>query len=121
MINGIICVAGPFCLSGIVISPKVSVVPSVLVASSDAPPNAPISEAETRVRTIPRYDLFARVQRLEDTMFSKADAKEMEKRAEAMEKRMEKRAEAMEKKMDGKFFITTAISLGALFNSLRKP
>ena len=58
-------------------------------------------------------------------MFFKADAKEMEKRmekrAEAMEKRMEKRAEAMEKKMDGKFFITTAISLGALFNSLRKP
>ena len=58
-------------------------------------------------------------------MFSEADAKEMknrmEKRAEAMvEKRMEKRAEAMEKKMDGKFFITTAISLGALFNSLRK-
>ena len=51
-------------------------------------------------------------------MFSKADAKEMEKRmekrAEAMEKRMEKRAEAMEKKMDGKFFITTAISLGTI-------
>ena len=111
MINGIICVAGPFCFSSSAFSPKVSIV----AASSDAPPNAPISEAETRVRTIPRYDLFARVQRLEDTMFSKADVKEMEKR-------MEKRAVAMEKRMDViKFFITTSISLGALFNSLRKP
>ena len=63
---------------------------------------------------ISRYDLFARVQRLEDTMFSKADAKEMETR-------MEKRAEAMKKGMDVQFFITTSISLGALFNSLRKP
>jgi hypothetical protein len=47
-------------------------------------------------------------------MFSKADAKEMETR-------MEKRAEAMKKRMDVQFFITTSISLGALFNSLRKP
>ena len=35
MINGIICVAGPFCFTGSVISPKVSVVPSVLVALAD--------------------------------------------------------------------------------------
>ena len=34
---------------------------------------------------------------------------------------MEKRADSMEKRMDGKFFITTSISLVALFNSLRKP
>ena len=81
---------------------------------------------------IPRYDLFARVQRLEDTMFSKADAKEMEKRADeksvVMEKRMDeksaamlKRMDEMEKRMDVKFFITTIISLVALLNSLRKP
>ncbi len=43
MINGIICVAGSLCFSGSVISPKVSVVHSVLVTLSDAPPNAPIS------------------------------------------------------------------------------
>jgi hypothetical protein len=50
-------------------------------------------------------------------MFSKVDAKEMEKRR--MEKRaeaMEKRAEALEKRMDG---ITTAISLGTVCGSLR--
>jgi hypothetical protein len=48
---------------------------------------------------ISRYDLFTRVQRLEDTMFSKADAKEMETRLEAKKKRM-----------DVQFFITTSIS-----------
>ena len=47
-------------------------------------------------------------------MFSKDDAKEMEKR-------MALKAEAMEKRTDGKFFITTSISLVALYNSLRKP
>ena len=86
--------------------------------------NVPISEEETRVRrSIPRYDLFARVQRLEDTMFSKTDAKEMERRMDiksaAMEKRMDIKSAAMEKRMDGKFLITTSISLVALLNSLR--
>jgi len=99
MINGIICVAGPFCFSSSVISPKVSVVPSVLAALSEAFPDMTFSRG---------YNGW----KLEDTMFSKADAKEMETR-------MEKRAEAMKKRMDVQFFITTSISLGALFNSLR--
>ena len=57
-------------------------------------------------------------------MFSKTDAKEMERRMDiksaAMDKRMDIKSAAMEKRMDGKFLITTSISLVALLlNSLR--
>ena len=68
-------------------------------------------------RSIPTYDLFSRVQRLEDTMLTKADGKEMEKRAEermdAMERRADEKMAAMDTKTNIMFSVTTLIALYA--------
>ena len=52
-----------------------------------------------KVETIPRWDLFSRVQRLEDSMFTKFDAKEMEER---MEERSDRKMAEMEERSDMK-------------------
>ena len=52
-----------------------------------------------KVETIPRWDLFSRVQRLEDSMFTKFDAKEMEER---MEERSDRKMAEMEERSDRK-------------------
>ena len=49
-----------------------------------------------KVSVIPRWDLYARVSRIEDTMFTKEDAKEMQKTTERTEKEeMEKKVECL--------------------------
>ena len=52
-----------------------------------------------KVETIPRWDLFSRVQKLEDSMFTKFDAKEMEER---MEERSDRKMAEMEERSDKK-------------------
>ena len=64
---------------------------------------------------IPKYDVFGRLQRLEDSMFTKEDAKEMraENKAEMKEMRAEMkemRAE-MELRMNWMFAISALIAL----------
>lgn len=68
---------------------------------------------------ISKYDVFGRLQRLEDTMFTKENAKEMraETKAEMQEMRAETKADmqemraAMELRMNWMFAISTLISL----------
>jgi len=55
-----------------------------------------------RVSVIPRWDLYARVSRIEETMFTKEDAKDMQKKTEEMQKKTEKKMEEMQKKTDKK-------------------
>ena len=78
------------------------------------------------IAAIPKYDVFGRLQRLEDSMFTKEDAKEMraETKAEMREMRAETKAEMkemraemkemraeMELRMNWMFAISTTISL----------
>jgi hypothetical protein len=79
------------------------------------------------------WDLFGRIQRLEDTSFTKEDAKAMEaerkKDANAMEARIEARmdkaeaerkedAKAMEARMQENFRLSTFLTIVSLFLSL---
>ena len=67
------------------------------------------------IAAIPKYDVFGRLQRLEDSMFTKEDAKEMraETKAEMKEMKAEIKAEMKELmfRMNGMFAISTLISL----------
>ncbi len=60
------------------------------------------------IAAIPKYNVFGRLQRLEDSMFTKEDAKEM--RAETKAEMKEMRAE-LELRMNWMFAISTLISL----------
>ena len=79
--------------------------PSVALSnlgSANADTNAIV--VRSPVIVIPKYDIFSRVQRLEDSMFTKEDAKEMkaEMKAEAKEMKAEMKAEAKEMKAEMK-------------------
>ena len=83
--------------------------PSVALSnlgSANADTNAIV--VRSPVIVIPKYDIFSRVQRLEDSMFTKEDAKEMkaEMTAEANVMRTE-----MESRMNAMFVVSTIISL----------
>jgi len=68
------------------------------------------------------WDLFGRIQRLEDTSFTKEDAKAMEARMEArMDKAEAERkedAKAMEARMQENFRLSTFLTIVSLFLSL---
>ena len=57
------------------------------------------------------WDVFGRLQRLEDTSFTKADAKELEKERKAD-------AKEMQEWMDKMFQVTTLLTVVSLFISL---
>ena len=61
-----------------------------------------------KVETIPRWDLFSRVQKLEDSMFTKFDAKEMEER---MEERSDQKMAEMENRMFVMFCVSSLIAI----------
>ena len=68
------------------------------------------------------WDLFGRIQRLEDTSFTKEDAKAMEaerkKDANAMEARIEARMDKAEARMQENFRLSTFLTIVSLFLSL---
>jgi hypothetical protein len=68
------------------------------------------------------WDLFGRIQRLEDTSFTKEDADAMEARMEARmdkaEARMDARMDKAEARMQGNFLISTFLTIVSLFVSL---
>ena len=76
---------------------------SSAIASDIVPLTSKTQSGSSVVRSIRRFDLYARVQRLEDTMFTKEEAHEMEKRTE-------ERMDATEKNMAAMFLVNTLIS-----------
>ena len=72
-----------------------------------------------RVSVNPRWDLYARVSRIEETMFTKEDAKDMQKKTEEMQKKTEKKMEETQKKMEKKTEETKKEMMGfTLFTTL---
>ena len=63
-----------------------------------------------KVSVIPRWDLYARVSRIEETMFTKEDAKDMQKKTEEMQKKTEKKMEETKKEMMGFTLFTTLLT-----------
>ena len=71
---------------------------------------------------VPPTDFFGRIQRLEDTSFTKEDARAMEaerkEEARAMEARLEARMDKAEARMQENFLISTFLTIVSLFTSL---
>ena len=83
---------------------QLSTVSSAIASDNIVPLTSKTQSGSSIVRSIRRFDLYARVQRLEDTMITKEEANASEKRAEermdASEKRVEERMDASEKRAE---------------------
>ena len=65
-----------------------------------------------KAESIPSWDLFSRVQKLEDSMFAKSDAKEMEKRLDRKMAEMEERSDRKMAEMENHMlFMVSFLSL----------
>lgn len=114
--------------AGITAPALLSPVAPVNVALAAAPASAQHGATPVVQMLPPRvaaWDVFGRLQRLEDTIFTKEDAKEMaremEARADKKSEEMEKKSEDMEARMDRQFYVTTAISIVVPFVMLNAP
>ena len=76
------------------------------------------------VEIIPRWDLYSRVAKLEESMFTKEDAKAMEAkmtaRVDAQEARMTTRMDAQEARMYLMFGVSTSLTAINTFGLIKK-
>ena len=63
-----------------------------------------------KVESLPRWDLFSRVQKLEDSMFTKSDAKEMEERLDKKMAEMEERSDRKMVEMEYRMLVMSGFT-----------